>query len=139
MVIIRIGSDEIQCFASYIVDSLTDFVYAALELMELRPPRPVVLFEEPTAIRVSLVGDGDRVDVRITHHPDLAAAGSDRLGTVSLSGTVGRVALAGAIWSALRRLEAAVDERTESEWRRPFPTKELAQLGKRLTQRNARP
>jgi hypothetical protein len=45
-----------------------------------------------------------------------------------------RVSIARALWSALRRLEGAAGrQQIESEWRQPFPTNEIAQLGTHLT------
>jgi hypothetical protein len=133
---IRIGSDEVRCRVSYIVDSLTDLVYAAHELHERRAARPVIFFEEPEATRMAFAGDDDRLAVRITQHPDLGAARSDRDGRARIAASVEREALVRAIWSASRRLEDELGcERIEAAWRNEFPTKEIAQLGQRLAGR----
>lgn len=127
---VRIGSDEIRCSASHIVDCLTDLVYAALELLEHRPVRPIILFEEPEATRLSFVGDRDLIVVTITRHPDLGAAQSARSGTALVETSVARMPLVRAIWSAVRRLEGAIDrDHIEAAWRNPFPAKEITQLG----------
>src|SRR5678815_17548 len=125
----RIGGDEIRSAAAYVVDCLTDLVYAALELLERRPVRPILLFEEPEATRLSFVGDRDVIEVAITRHPDLAAAQSVRNGTTLLATSMERIALARAIWSAVRRLEGAIGrDGIEAGWSHRFPAKEIAQL-----------
>lgn len=127
---IRLRDDEMQCFASCEVDSLTDLVYAGLDLVEMRPPRPVVLFQNPHAIRVSFDQDDDLVRLMVTHHPDLAAAEIIRDATVAMSGSVGRFPMARAIWTALNKLETSVGADTvTAEWRHRFPTREVGQLG----------
>ena len=130
---VRIGADEWAARASYVVDSVADLVYAALELAELRPARPIILLEEPAAYRMSFLDEGARVRVTITRHPDLATAQHDRRGTLAMTASVERMAIARAIWSAMRRLEGAIGRaQIESGWQRPFPASEIAQLGQRL-------
>jgi hypothetical protein len=130
---LQIADTDLRCKASYIVDCITDFACVALELLERRPPRPMILFEEPAATRIACIGDEDIVAVSITRHRDLPAALTARDGTVVGSCLVGRLVLARAMWSALRRLEGAVGrERIEAGWRATFPAKEVAQLGARL-------
>ena len=130
---VRIGGHELRSAASHVVDCLTDLVYAGLELLEGRPVRPIVLLEEPEATRLSFVGDRDVIEVEITRHPDLAAAQGARHGTVLLATSMERVALARAIWSAVRPLEGASGrDRIEAGWRHRFPAKEIAQLGAEL-------
>jgi hypothetical protein len=133
LISIRVGAEVVECHASYIVDSLTDLVYAALEITERRPIRPVIVFEEPGAIRISLVSTEQLVRVSITRHRDLASARNDRNGTQLLSTSVESIRLARAIWSAMRRLEGALSrDLIEAAWHNPFPAKEVAQLGERL-------
>ncbi len=130
---LRVGDSEMQCQASYIVDSMTDLVYAALALVERRPVRPILLYEEPGTTRISVAGDGDVVKVVVTRHSDLTTAENGQNGIAVMAADVGRVGLARAVWAAMRRLEGAVGrERIEAAWRGPFPAKEIAHLGEAL-------
>jgi len=131
---IRVDDEAVECQASHIVDTLKDLVYAALELTERRAPRPIIIFEEPGAIRVSLVGSEQLVALTITRHRDLASAQNDQNGASMLSSSVERIGLARAIWSGMRRLERTVSrEQIEAAWHNAFPAKEIAQLGERLS------
>src|SRR4051812_47030920 len=97
---LRFGADEVQSTASYVADCMTDFVYAALELVERQAARPIIMFEEPAAIRVSFTGAGDMVAVEVTRHRDLGAAQNSREGSAMLAASVERIPLARAVWSA---------------------------------------
>lgn len=131
---IRLRDDEMACFASSEVDSLTDLVYAGLDLVEMRLPRPVVLFQDPHAIRVSFDEDDDLIRLMVTHHPDLAAAEIIRDATVAISGSVGRFPMARAIWGAMNKLETSVGaDAVTAEWHHRFPAKEVAQLAQYIT------
>lgn len=126
---LRVDDDAWRGTASFIVDSISGLVYAALELIEGRPTPSVVIYEESGAHRIAFADHR----VTITWHRELTQAQHGTDGTEVFAAAVAPNVAARAIWAGLRRLEGAVGrERIEAGWKQPFPVRELAQLGDRL-------
>lgn len=131
---LSIGGGVIECRASYVADTLADLAYCALDLLEGRPARAVIFFEEPDATRVGFDElPGDMISVTVTRHRDLLQASNASRGTPVMASTASREEIARAIWSGMRRLEGGIGiAGIEAGWQRPYPAKEVAQLGERL-------
>jgi hypothetical protein len=133
-VLMQSGTDVLEGNASYISDCVTELVYAALETTESRAPRDVHFFEEPDAYRMRITGSGTTVQLTVTHHNKYPPLNNDPAATIALAVQLPRSALATALWSAVNRLVTSHGiPAIEAGWQRPFPAKEFAQLGERVT------
>jgi hypothetical protein len=130
---VRVDDQEVAMRASYLVDTITELAYAALDLIEQRPTRAVLVYGEPATHRVRLDGDGDEARLTISLHRDLEPARGAEPGEVRLIAQLPRVAIARAIWSGLRRIEGELGrEVIERAMQTRWPVAVIAQLGERV-------
>lgn len=120
--------------ASNVSDCLGDLVSAALEITESRAPRDVYFSEEPGVFRLRITCTGATVQLTVTHHRSYPPLDNDPAATVALDAQLPRTELATAIWTAVSKLVTSHGiPAIEAGWQRPFPAKELAQLGERVS------
>ncbi|HUQ06067.1 MAG TPA: hypothetical protein VM261_26370 [Kofleriaceae bacterium] len=113
--------------ASSVFDTLTELAGAALELAEARPVRDVILFEEPVANVLTFEPRGSDIALTVTrYHQESRRVG----GEVQFAESFPREVVIRAAWAGLRRLDGAMGpEAIERAWGRPFPAREVEQLG----------
>jgi hypothetical protein len=124
------GEQAVEFPFSYTPDDSIGLLAEAVDAIVTDPVKRTVVFHNG-ANRHELVFERteDRVDIRVrSWSGGVESPSEERLSLVLNSRLTGKL-----FWRALRQLESRCEGQIhEREWRRPFPTRLVAQLGARL-------
>jgi hypothetical protein len=129
---ITLDGRRVELDASHIHDTFTDIVEGLLRACRGQEAVEWVYFHEPDATHAYLTGTNNRRAIALRRFPDLRVP-RPRLGNPGTLIVEGEVLLrqlvADIIVAGSRMIDAHGEEGYLQSWRRPFPTRALADLG----------